>query len=97
MGAGIAQHPHPGRFVASGLVDRAFPEARLIIEADGRRWHERRAANLADLRRDRAAAVEGWLTVRYTFDDLVLAPESAAEELALIHRRRVLDARHRSA
>jgi very-short-patch-repair endonuclease len=97
MGAGMAQHPHPGRFVASGLVDRAFPEARLIIEADGRRWHERRAANLADLRRDRAAAVEGWLTVRYTFDDLVLAPESAAEELALIHRRRVLDARHRSA
>jgi very-short-patch-repair endonuclease len=92
LGVGIAQHPHPGRFVAAGLVDRAFPEALLIVEADGRRWHERRLANLTDLRRDRAAAAEGWLTVRFTHDDLVRAPDSAAEELALIHRRRVASA-----
>ncbi len=88
IGVGVPQLPHPGRFVDRGLVDRAYPEAHLIIEADGRRWHERRQANLADLRRDRAAAAEGWMTVRFTHDDLVRAPDSAAEELRQIHSAR---------
>lgn len=90
IGAGIAQHPHPGRFVGRGLVDRAYPQARLILEADGRRWHERRQANVVDLRRDRAAAAEGWLTVRFVHEDLVRAPEPTAEEIRLIYRQRMM-------
>ena len=40
---GSAEHPLPGAGRRHGLVDRAFPEAKLVVEADGRRWHARRS------------------------------------------------------
>jgi len=50
----------PGRQDLDGCVDFGWPEARLIVEGDGRRWHSR----IADLRRDRErdnqAARAGW-------------------------------------
>ena len=94
-GPGRAQHPHPGRPDSLELVDRAFPEAKLIVEADGRVWHTREMAFDSDRRRDREAAVAGWQTVRYTHTDLTSAADQVASELAEIHSTRLgLLARH---
>lgn len=90
IGAGVAQHPHPGRVDSAERVDRAFPEAMLLVEADGRSWHARYSAMKADRRRDREAARAGWLTVRFTWEDLHRHPEHSAGELGEIHLRRRL-------
>lgn len=89
LGDGMVQHPHPGRPESWEVVDRAFPEAMLVIEADGRTWHAREAAFVTDRRRDREAAVAGWQTLRYVFDDLTRAQPQVAQELAAVHHRRI--------
>jgi hypothetical protein len=75
---GIAQHPLPGTGRRRGLVDRAFPEAKLIVEADGRRWHARRAAMPTDRQRDIEAARVGWQTLRPMYEHLVGDPGDTA-------------------
>lgn len=88
VGAGVAQHPHPGKVDSRELVDRAYPDAMMLVEADGRSWHGRYSAMKADRRRDREAARVGWLTVRYTYDDLCNSPEQSAAELRDIYEKR---------
>jgi hypothetical protein len=64
------QFPHPGRHPGRGFVDYAYPIGKLILEADGRTWHQR----VADLKRDRArdneAARAGWQTMRFMHEEL---------------------------
>jgi hypothetical protein len=89
---GIAQHPLPGTGRRRGLVDRAFPEAKLIVEADGRRWHARRAAMPTDRQRDIEAARVGWQTLRPMYEHLQSDPDDTAaaiEETYLLRLRRV--------
>ncbi len=88
---GVAQFPHPGRPDGGEFVDRAWPEARLIVEADGRVWHDRIQAASTDARRDRAAAAAGFLTIRLRHEDLVGDQAGTAIELAEIYCRRVRD------
>src|SRR5688572_5784149 len=64
------QHPLPSR-VGPGRVDLAYPAARLIIEADSRRWHTRVADFETDRLRDNEATVLGWRILRYTWQRLV--------------------------
>ena len=86
--APVAQFPHPGRSPVRGCVDFAYPDARLILEADGRRWHHR----MADMRRDRArdneAARAGWLTLRFMWEELQNDPWDVGRAVAetLAHR-----------
>jgi hypothetical protein len=74
----VAQFPHPGRQPGKGRVDYAYPDAKVILEADGRRWHQR----IADLKRDRArdneAARAGWLTLRFMYEELESDPDDIA-------------------
>jgi len=58
---------HRGR---SGRVDCAYPEAKLIIEADGRRWHSRDTDFEEDRRRDNLAALAGWRVLRFTWQQV---------------------------
>jgi hypothetical protein len=51
-------------------VDAVLVHHPVIIEADGRRWHTRVADFERDRQRDRAAALHGYRTIRYTYDDL---------------------------
>jgi hypothetical protein len=88
IGGGVAQHPHPGRVDSLEQVDRAYPEAMLVVEADGRSWHSRYSAMKADRRRDREAACAGWLTLRFTWQDLVDSPEHSATDLREVYLRR---------
>jgi hypothetical protein len=80
--APVPQFPHPGRHPGRGRVDFAYPEARLILEADGRRWHQR----IADLKRDRArdneAARAGWVTLRFMWEELEADPEDVGRAVA---------------
>jgi very-short-patch-repair endonuclease len=62
----VRQHPLPSR-LGPGRVDVAYPAARLIIEADSRRWHTRSADFETDRLRDNEATLLGWKILRYTW------------------------------
>lgn len=80
----VRQHPLPRLDGGSGRVDAAWPALRLIVEIDGRRWHQR----VADLRRDRdrdlQAAAKGWLIVRLLHEHIVDAPDETVRELTAV-------------
>lgn len=55
--------------------DAAYPDNRLAIEWDSRRWHLQRDAFNRDRERDREAILHGWRVLRFTWDDLIDRPE----------------------
>jgi very-short-patch-repair endonuclease len=66
----VRQHPiyDGNRLVA--VVDFAFPDARIAIEADGYKWHSGRARWQRDLARRNRLTDLGWKMVHATWDDL---------------------------
>ncbi len=68
------QYPHPGRIETQGCVDGAFVPEKLIVEADGRRWHTRIKDIGKDHRRDNEAKRVGWDTLRLLYEDIVGDP-----------------------
>jgi very-short-patch-repair endonuclease len=75
------QYPHPGLHGLEGCVDGALPDAKLIVEADGRRWHTRVADFSRDRDRDNQATRVGWDTLRFPWEELVGDAEDAAATL----------------
>ena len=55
----------PGR-----RFDDAYPEVRLAVEWDSRKYHGQLDSFEADRQRDRAAAIHGWTVVRFTWEDV---------------------------
>lgn len=74
----VPEHDLPWTRDTQGRVDLAYPVARVIIEADSRRWHTRERDFEVDRRRDREAQLAGWQVYRFTWDDLVNRPEEVA-------------------
>ncbi len=71
-----------------GVVDFAHPEFKIVLEADGRRWHSREQAMAEDRRRDRQAVKHGWVTVRVTWSEVTgRAAATAAEIVSIVARR----------
>jgi very-short-patch-repair endonuclease len=68
----------PGRGALDGLVDAAYADVRLILEADGRRWHTRIRELRRDHQRDAEAARAGWQTLRLLYEDVVGHPDEVA-------------------
>ena len=62
-----------GGFV--GRVDLCWPGARLIVEADGRLWHDPDDARARDRRRGNDYARLGWRVLRFTWQDVVHHPD----------------------
>lgn len=60
------QAPAPWSPTSGSIVDGFVPEWRLVLEADGRRYHDRRAAFETDRWRDAEAAVCGLHVMRVT-------------------------------
>jgi len=58
-----------------GTVDAYIGRWRLIIEADGRRWHTRKSDFERDRIRDNLATSHGIAVLRFTYRMLVGAPE----------------------
>ena len=75
----VRQHPLPFRVAAAGRVDFALPSARLLVEADGRRWHARVDAFDRDRWRDNEATAAGWRVLRFTWVHLTAAPDDCVE------------------
>lgn len=85
----LHEHPLPGSGDLVGFVDRCWPDARLIVEADGRRWHERRQQQLRDRERDLLAMEAGWIVVRLMWEHLSGDPVGTAARLRRIHDERI--------
>jgi very-short-patch-repair endonuclease len=68
------QAPLPGRGALEGLVDAAYDGAKVIIEADGRRWHTRIRDLKRDHQRDAEAARVGWQTLRFLYEEIMGNP-----------------------
>jgi hypothetical protein len=86
LGAGLpaprAQSPLPGRGAREGLVDAAYPDCRLILEADGRRWHTRVRDLARDHERDAEAARVGWQTLRFLHEQIIRNPDEVCSVVA---------------
>jgi len=57
-------------------VDAAFVDARLLVELDGRVFHDAPSSFEIDRRRDQVAAAHGWMTLRFTWANLRDEPDS---------------------
>ena len=85
----IREYPLPTTTDLSGFVDRCWPEAAFIVEADGRRWHTRRHQIALDHDRDIEAARRGFQTQRVIWERLRGDMENCAAALADIYRARM--------
>lgn len=75
------QYPLPRRDGVRNLSDAAWPEVKLIVEVDGRRWHQRLADMKRDRDRDMQAAAAGWQVVRVLHEHVIGAPDETVREL----------------
>jgi hypothetical protein len=83
------EHPLPSARGRRGFVDRAFVDARLLVEYDGRRWHTRRSQMAKDHQRDLEVSALGWHPLRLTWEQLVDDPSGTAELWAATHAHRI--------
>lgn len=72
----------PGPGAIEGLVDAAYRDCRLILEADGRRWHTRVRDLARDHARDAEAARAGWQTLRFLYEEITRDPEGVCATVA---------------
>lgn len=68
------QLPLPWADAEAGRVDFAWPDQRVIVEADGRRYHTRIDAFERDRLRDQLATAAGWRPIRFTWRQVVREP-----------------------
>ena len=85
----LHEHPLPGVGGREGFVDRYWPEARMIVELDGRRWHTRRQQVVADQDRMLQAQAVGIETTRLLWEHVVHDPDGTATALSTIYERRL--------
>lgn len=71
----VRQFHAPWLRSVNGRVDLAYPDHKLIIEGDSRRWHLLMAAFETDRLRDNAVQLAGWRILRFTWAEIVDAPE----------------------
>ncbi len=84
-----AEYPLPtsGRF--QGFVDRAWPDAMLIVEVDGRSWHAREASMARDRARDREAGRHGWHTLRVLDEEVSACATDVLADITATHAVRL--------
>ena len=81
----VREHPLPSDGSMRGFVDRCWPAARLIVEADGRKWHSRRQEIARDHDRDTEAARRGYLTLRMMWERLQHDPLGSGRALREVY------------
>jgi very-short-patch-repair endonuclease len=60
-------------------VDLLYPRQRVIVEADGRRWHSRLDRMADDRRRDREAQLHGHAVHRFVWEEITRQPALVCE------------------
>jgi hypothetical protein len=61
--------------------DDAYPDRRIAIEWDSRRFHGQMSSFESDRQRDRDAAVHGWVILRFTWDDVHNHPDRVVDSI----------------
>jgi hypothetical protein len=84
----LAEYPVPSLAPGLGFVDRAWPDARLILEIDGRTWHARERDMAKDRARDRAAARVGWLTLRVLDEEVRDLLDAVLDDVVSVYHQR---------
>jgi very-short-patch-repair endonuclease len=72
----------PGRGQIRGLVDGAYLDAKIVIEADGRTYHSRLADMRRDRQRDGQVVMAGWVPLRFVYEQIVHDPAAVCEDVA---------------
>lgn len=87
--------PHPKTEVPIGpyRADILWPEAKLIVEMDGSKWHGTPGRIEHDKRRDAELAALGYLTIRVTWNDLTKDPIATISRIARTYATRTAPAR----
>ena len=65
------------------VVDGAFPDLKIAVEADGKTWHIDQEKIQKDQYRDTQLASQGWMVLRFTEDEV---EEQIQDVIALIHK-----------
>jgi very-short-patch-repair endonuclease len=65
-------------------VDLAWPEHKVAVEVDSWRYHGSFFAYSNDRARDRAAARAGWVTLRFTYDEIVALPRRVISDICAV-------------
>lgn len=79
--------PVPQRAAPGGRCDFVYEDLRLIVEVDGYDAHKGRVAFREDRARDRANAARGYVTLRFTWEDVELTPAEVGADLASVASR----------
>ncbi len=82
IGGWQAQHRPPWYDGVRGVVDLAWPVEQVVVELDGRRWHATAQAQTEDRRRDRLATTHGWVTLRFSWAEIVHRPGAFVGEVS---------------
>jgi hypothetical protein len=82
----IAQRPF-GDSRAEIYIDFVWPDVGLIVETDGRESHDGFIASSDDRARDRRMFRAGYITLRFTWNDIRYEPEMVKAELIAAHRQ----------
>jgi hypothetical protein len=69
-------------------VDFCWPEYRLIVETDGRAFHDTYRGFENDRHRDRLLSLEGWTVIRFTWRDVTERPAEVIDQLRGLLQRR---------
>lgn len=75
----VSEYPIP--WTTGRRFDDAYPDLRIAIEWDSRRFHGQMSSFEADRQRDRDAAVHGWVILRFTWDDVHNHPSRVVDAL----------------
>lgn len=73
---------YPAPWNQKERIDIAWPPSRLGLEWDSKSWHAKTEDMANDRRRDREAALAGWVILRYTWDDVVHRPDRIVREVS---------------
>ncbi len=87
--AGLEEPVRQFRLLASGRplrLDFAWPAIKLAVETDGATIHGPEAFG-PDLRRQNRVVLDGWLIVRFTWEDVVRYPDQTVSTLRRAWRR----------
>ena len=90
----LVERPHrlptptrPYPLPSGGLADGGYEEFRVLLELDGRRYHDG-GRRFRDWRRDNLSSEDDWLTLRYGWHDTVIESCDTAGNLFRVLRRR---------
>lgn len=84
--APVRQMEAPWRTILPERVDFAYPQARLVIEVDGRRWHARYLDHENDRRRDNLATLAGWKVLRFSWEQVTQQPDEVGATVMSVLR-----------